>query len=67
METTDRTIEPDVEIPANTAATVYLLASSAKNMTVGGLSLAKVKDVQLPRIENGLAVLTSGARKYEIG
>ena len=56
--------ELNVEIPANTTATVFIPAHPAESITEGGQSLAKAKGVTLLRVEGGQAVLAVGAGKY---
>jgi len=56
--------ELNVEIPANTTATVYLPASSADQITVGGKPLAKAEGVKFLRLEGGRAVLAVASGQY---
>ena len=54
----------DVEIPANTTATVYLPAANAESVRVGRHSLANAEDVKLLRTEAGCCVLNVPSGKY---
>jgi len=56
--------ELEVEIPANTTATVYLPASSAEKITEGGKALTKVVGIKFLRMENGCAALAVEPGKY---
>jgi len=61
---TENKFELEVEIPANTTATVYLPASSADQITESWKPLAKVKAVKLLRMEGGTTVLAVESGKY---
>ncbi len=54
----------DVTIPANTTATVYILAKDAGSVTEGGLPATKAKAVQFVRMDNGKAVFAIGSGQY---
>ena len=54
----------DVEIPANTTATVYVPAKSADEITEGGNALSSSKDIKIEGTENGYVVLNIGSGKY---
>jgi len=64
---TKNKFELEVEIPANTTATVYLPASNTEKITEGGKPLAKVVGVKFLRMENGWAVLAVESGKYFFG
>jgi len=61
---TKNVFELDVEIPANTSATIYLPATGKDNITEGGNSLAKAKHVKLIRMEGEIAVLAVESGAY---
>lgn len=54
----------DVEIPANTTATVYVPAASTGTVTESGMALGSVKDITVDRTEAGYVVLTLGSGVY---
>jgi alpha-L-rhamnosidase len=54
----------EVEIPANTMATIYLPANSVEKISEGGKSLAKVNGVKFLRVEGDRAVLAVDSGKY---
>jgi alpha-L-rhamnosidase len=54
----------DVEIPANTTATVYVPAASAGAVTEGGKALSLLPDVKISGAEDGYVVLQIGSGKY---
>ncbi len=56
--------ELEVEIPANTTATVYLPAAAPEKIRCGGRSLADAKGVQFLHMENGCAVLAVESGRY---
>jgi alpha-L-rhamnosidase len=58
------TLELDVEIPANTSATVYLPATDAASVREGGKTLAAEKEIGSGAIENGYIVLQLGSGNY---
>ncbi len=55
----------EVEIPANTTATVFLPTSSTDGITEGGTPLAKAGGVEFLRLEDGRAVLAVESGNYE--
>jgi alpha-L-rhamnosidase len=55
---------PDVTIPANTSATIYLTAAEGTKITESGRPLAEVKEVKLPRTQEGRAVIEVGSGTY---
>ena len=54
----------EVEIPANTTATVLVPASSATTITEGGKPLAGLPDIRVAGMENGWVILKIGSGKY---
>jgi alpha-L-rhamnosidase len=54
----------DVEIPANTTATVYLPAADAAALTEGGKSLAALPEIQTTTAEKGWVGLKLGSGVY---
>ena len=56
--------ELEVEIPANTTATVYLPANRAGEITEGGKPLAKVSGLRFLRLEGDRAVLAVGSGRF---
>ena len=57
--------ELEVEIPANTTATVYLPTADAMAVSESGKPLAKIKNVRLLRVEGGCAVLAVESGTYQ--
>jgi alpha-L-rhamnosidase len=60
----DDSLELDVEIPANTSATVYMPAANAASVREGGKTLGSEKEIELSAIENGYIVLKLGSGNY---
>jgi alpha-L-rhamnosidase len=54
----------DIEIPANTTATVFVPADDEADILEGGKSLSLVKDIQATGKETGYVVLKVGSGKY---
>ena len=54
----------DVEIPANTTATVFVPANSVDAVTEGGASLSANKDLQVVKAAGGYVELTVGSGVY---
>ena len=54
----------DVEIPANSKATVYLPAANAEMVKESGTSISSSKDIVTEASGNGYVVLTVGSGKY---
>jgi len=54
----------EIEIPANTAAEIYLPARAIGAVTEGGRPVAKVKGIKLLRVEQGTTVLAVGSGRY---
>jgi alpha-L-rhamnosidase len=61
----DGTFTLNVIIPANTTATVYIPAESAKNITESGRPATKAKGVRFLQIKQGTAVFTIGSGHYQ--
>jgi len=61
----DDTFKLDVTIPANTTATVYVPAKSAKSVTESGRSANSAEGVKFLRIKQGKAVFAVGSGHYE--
>jgi alpha-L-rhamnosidase len=53
-----------VQVPANTTATIYVPAKNVANVTEDGQPIAKSQDVQFLRTENGRVVFEIGSGKY---
>jgi alpha-L-rhamnosidase len=62
--TENTSLEMDVEIPANTTATVYVPAKNAESITESGKPISSVKDISVTGKEEGYVVLTMGSGKY---
>jgi len=56
--------ELEVEVPANTTATVYVRAESPEAVTEGGRPTAMAEGVEFVRMEEGMAVYDVGAGRY---
>ena len=54
----------DVEIPANTTATVYVPAKSADAVKESGIALSSLNDIKVSGTEEGYVVLQVGSGKY---
>ena len=61
---TKNNFELEVEIPANTTATVYVPAGNAGQVTESGRPLAHAAGVTFVKQEGGRAVLTIGSGTY---
>jgi alpha-L-rhamnosidase len=53
-----------IEIPANTTATVYVPFKQFESLTVDGKPIAKIRDLDLSVVADGCAVLQVGSGKY---
>jgi alpha-L-rhamnosidase len=60
----DGRFELNVEIPANTSATVYVPATSAEAVTESGIPAVKAEGVKFIMIENDLAVFLVESGRY---
>jgi hypothetical protein len=54
----------DVEIPANTTATVFVPARDAASVTEGGRPADQAEGVRLLRVDGGAAVFAVGSGAY---
>jgi alpha-L-rhamnosidase len=54
----------DIEIPANTTATVYVPAIEAAGVLESGKAISAVKEITLAGLEEGYVVLKVGSGKY---
>jgi alpha-L-rhamnosidase len=54
----------DIEIPANTTATVYIPASESTTITENGTDLSSVKDITVAGKEKGYTIVTLGSGSY---
>jgi len=54
----------DVEIPANTTATVYIPADDPEAIFEGGRPLAQINEIQIVGIEDGCVVVNLGSGRY---
>lgn len=57
----------DVEIPANTTATVLVPTADAATITEGGKPLASLPEIKVLGTESGYVVLRIGSGKYRFG
>lgn len=55
----------EVEVPANTTATVFVPAKSADAITESGTPLSQSKDIKLLETQEGSVKLTLGSGKYQ--
>jgi len=55
----------DIEIPANTTATVYVPAESADVVRESNKALSSIKEIEISGTENGYVVLKVGSGKYQ--
>jgi len=60
----DGKLELNVEIPANTTASIYIPAKNEASVTESGKPLNAVKDLQVKGSVPGFVVVTSGSGKY---
>lgn len=54
----------NVEIPANTVATVYIPAKKSTDISESGKSIVQIKDIKIAGEEDGYVVLNLGSGKY---
>ena len=64
LDTTNHTLKMDVEIPANTTATVYIPAVNAEQVMESGKAIFKVSDIKISGTEKGYVVLNIGSGVY---
>lgn len=57
-------ITVDVEIPANTTATVYIPTADSASVTENGVALSAAKDITPAGSESGYTVVKIGSGKY---
>ncbi len=57
-------LQMDVEIPANTTATIYIPADSADGVMESGKSLSLIKEIAVKGMDNGYVVLKVGSGVY---
>jgi alpha-L-rhamnosidase len=55
----------EIEIPANTTATVYIPATDATKVLEGGKPLSAAKEIELAGTEEGYVVVKIGSGKYQ--
>jgi alpha-L-rhamnosidase len=60
----DNKILMDVEIPANTTATVYVPAASATAVTENGKAVSAISDIKISGAEDGYVLLQVGSGRY---
>jgi alpha-L-rhamnosidase len=60
----DKTVM-DVEVPANTTATIYIPALNVDAVTESGTPLSASKDVQVAGAESGYIIVKAGSGKYQ--
>jgi alpha-L-rhamnosidase len=63
----DRNVSLDVEIPANTTATIYIPSKDGSNLTEGGKPIASEPDIKLGTPEAGYVVVNVGSGVYHFG
>ncbi len=54
----------DVEIPANTSATIYIPAAATDAVSENGEALSSSKSIHVERTEDGYVVVTAGSGIY---
>ena len=57
-------LQLDVEIPANTKATIYIPTNTTESITEGNISLSSVKDIKFVGKEGNYIVVEVGSGKY---
>jgi len=60
----DDTILMDIEIPANTTATVYVPAANADDITESGNKLSSINDIKISGTQDGYVILNFGSGIY---
>ncbi|MFN0176430.1 MAG: family 78 glycoside hydrolase catalytic domain [Saprospiraceae bacterium] len=60
----DKTLTLNVDIPANTTATIMVPAADVSSITESGMSLASLPDIKISGTENGYVVLKVGSGNY---
>jgi alpha-L-rhamnosidase len=54
----------DVEIPANTSASIYIPANEPGAVSEGGKPLAVIKEIEMSGMEKGYIILKLGSGRY---
>lgn len=62
--TTDQTINFDIEVPANTKATIYVPATAAENISESGKALSIVKEISVKGKEGNYIKVEVGSGKF---
>jgi len=60
----ENTLTMEIEIPANTTATILVPTSDVSSITEGGKPLPSLPEIKITGIENGYVVLKTGSGKY---
>lgn len=63
-QTSPEGVSLDVEIPANTTATIYIPATSVENISENGSALSNSKEIQVQNTEGGYVTVKTGSGKY---
>jgi alpha-L-rhamnosidase len=58
-------LQLDVEIPANTSATIYFPAGNAEAITESGKALSAIPGIKINGVEKGYVVIETGSGKYK--
>lgn len=62
----DKDLHLNIEIPANTTATIYIPATSQSSITEGNKNIATVPGIEYVTTENNRVVYKAGSGKYNI-
>lgn len=63
-KTTDQAITLEVEVPANTKATIYIPAGSAEAVSEGGKAISTVKEISVKGNDGNYIKIETGSGKY---
>ncbi len=63
-EREDKSFTLNITIPINTTATVYLPTKDSTTIRESGSEIAKMKDIQFIKMENGHAILSVGSGRF---
>jgi len=63
-KTTDQAITLEVEVPANTKATIYIPASSAEAVSEGGKAITTIKEISVKGNDGNYIKIETGSGKY---
>ncbi len=63
-KTTDQAITLEVEVPANTKATIYIPAGSAEAVSEGGKAITTVKEISVKGNDGNYIKIETGSGKY---